>query len=103
METSSATRCLAALAHDGRLGLIRSLVQAGPQGMRMGDLARLCGLQLTTASAQLTVLANAGLVAFARQGREVHYRADFDRIEGLVAFLMQDCCRPQGKTDAPCC
>lgn len=71
--------------------------------MRMGDLARHCGLQLTTASAQLTVLANAGLVTFSRQGREVHYRADFDRIDGLVAFLMQDCCRPKPQGDAPCC
>ena len=60
METMLATRCLAALAHDGRLGLVRRLVQSGPEGMRAGDLARAEGLQLTTASAQLGVLAHAG-------------------------------------------
>lgn len=103
MEHKDATRSLAALAHEGRLGLIRALVQAGPQGLRMGDLARAEGLQLTTASAQLAVLANAGLVQSSRQGREVHYRADFDRLDRLIAFLMQDCCRPKDGGTGPCC
>ncbi|MEL6285835.1 MAG: helix-turn-helix domain-containing protein [Pseudomonadota bacterium] len=97
METEIALLQLSALAHEGRLDLFRRLVRAGEAGMPAGDLARAAGLNLTTSSAQLSVLATARLVARARDGRSIIYTADYARISGLLSFLMEDCCagRPE--------
>jgi ArsR family transcriptional regulator len=48
-------------------------------------------------SAQLLVLANAGLVQARRDGRSIIYAADFDRMGALLEFLTKDCCggRPE--------
>lgn len=92
MELSDATKTLAAIAHEGRLTLVRRLIQAGPEGISAGALARFAGIGPTTASAQLLVLANAGLVRSARDGRHITYFADHDRMKDLLGFLMLDCC-----------
>lgn len=92
MEIKSATKTLAAIAHDGRLVLVRRLIQAGPDGVSAGDLARFAGIGPTTASAQLLVLANAGLVRSLRDGRSIRYFANYDRMRDLLSFLMLDCC-----------
>jgi DNA-binding transcriptional ArsR family regulator len=42
-------------------------------------------------------LTRAGLTKAHRKGREIRYRANFDRLRELVAFLARDCCdrRPE--------
>ena len=97
MEITNATRILAAIAHDGRLVLVRHLIQAGAEGVSAGDLARFAEIGPTTASAQLLVLANAGLVRSVRDGRSIRYFANYDRMRDLLSFLMLDCCG--GKAD----
>jgi ArsR family transcriptional regulator len=97
MEQNIAIKMLSAIAHEGRLSLVRRLIQAGPQGMPAGDLARFAQIGPTTASAQLLILTNANLVKSTRNGREVIYCACYDRFSELVQFLMHDCCgkRPE--------
>ncbi|WP_395781325.1 ArsR/SmtB family transcription factor [Aquidulcibacter sp.] len=97
MEQNIAIKMLSAIAHEGRLSLVRRLIQAGPQGMPAGDLARFAQIGPTTASAQLLVLTNANLVKSTRNGREVIYCACYDRFSELMQFLMHDCCgkRPE--------
>ena len=62
MEPTTVVKRLSALAQDSRLAVFRLLVRAGPEGVAAGEIAR--GLEITpnTLSAQLTILANAGLV-----------------------------------------
>ncbi len=112
MRIKDALSGLSALAHDGRLDLFRRLVRVGPEGIAAGDLARIAGLNVTTASAQVAVLARAGLVTGRRDGRSVIYTADYDAIRGLIGFLLEDCCqgRPEilvpladQATRAACC
>ena len=92
MKQSSAVKILAALAHEGRLSLIRRLIQAGPEGINAGDLAKHAKIGATTASAQLLVLTNAGLVTSKRSGRQVRYFAKYEMMRDLLSFLMLDCC-----------
>lgn len=92
MKQSSAIKCLSAIAHDGRLSLMRRLIVAGPIGMASGALAAAEGMNATTTSAQLLVLANSGLVSSQRDGKQVIYRADFQRFQSLITFMMEDCC-----------
>ncbi len=97
METEKALRCLSALAQQGRLAVFRLLVKAGPDGLAAGDIARKTRTAANTMSAQLLVLANAGLVHACRDGRSIIYAADFDRMSALLLFLTEDCCggRPE--------
>ncbi len=55
------------------------------------------GVRQNTMSANLAVLAHAGLVRTRREGRTVRYAADTDAVRGLLDFLMRDCCggRPE--------
>ena len=92
MNIDNAVDTLSALAHEGRLTLVRWLIQAGPEGMNAGDLATQAGIGPTTASAQLLVLKNAGLVQSERLGRQIIYSANYNKMAGLLGFLMEDCC-----------
>jgi DNA-binding transcriptional ArsR family regulator len=97
MESSEAANVLSALAHPGRLDVFRLLVKAGPQGLSAGDVARATGSLPNTLSANLALLASAGLVASRREGRSIIYAAGYERMGELLAFLMEDCCggRPE--------
>lgn len=97
MELELAVKRLAALAQEGRLSVFRLLVKAGPDGIAAGEIAQTLGLPPNTLSAQLTILANAGLVANRRAGRSIIYSAQFEGMTELLAYLMDDCC--QGKPE----
>lgn len=99
MDQNVAIKCLTAISHDGRLSLIRRLIKAGPAGMSSGELAAAEKIKASTASAQLLVLLNCGLVSANRQGKQMIYRAHFDQFQSLIAFLMEDCC--SGATGEP--
>jgi hypothetical protein len=44
----------------------------------------------------LKELAHAGLVTQQRDGRYLIYRADFERMNGVLAYLTENCCRGKG-------
>ena len=101
MEKDEAVRALGALAHPGRLDVFRMLVQAGRDGMAAGEIARATGSQQSSLSANLTILSNAGLIASQRDGRSIIYRAAYERMTDLLAFLMEDCCAGKPEICAP--
>jgi len=96
-----AVEALSALAHEGRLSVFRLLVRAGPEGLAAGDIARKLDVLPNTLSANLTVLATAGLVSSRRDGRSIIYKADYDRMSGLLGFLIEDCCNVDASICAP--
>lgn len=93
MESNDVVRSLAALAHAGRLEVFRALVVAGPMGMTPGVMAEGAGMPPATLSFHLKELTHAGLVTQERQGRNLIYRADFDRVNALLGYLTENCCR----------
>jgi len=101
MDITNALAGLSALAHEGRLAIFRLLVKAGPGGMAAGDIARKLDTAPNTLSAQLLILANAGLVAARREGRSIIYAADFERMAALLQFLTKDCCGGRAEICAP--
>ncbi|MEU2509018.1 metalloregulator ArsR/SmtB family transcription factor [Streptomyces sp. NPDC007863] len=73
-----------ALASGKRLELLDLLAQ----GERTVDaLAKTAGLNLTTASAHLQTLKQAGFVATRREGVRIHYRLAGDDVARLLALL----------------
>jgi len=69
--------------------------------MAAGDIARATGSLANTLSANLNVLAGAGLVSSRREGRSIIYSAGYDRMRDLMAFLVRDCCGGNAEICAP--
>jgi ArsR family transcriptional regulator len=93
MEEMEVVRSLAALAQSVRLQVYRLLVVAGSEGMTPGALAEQLDVAAPTLSFHLKELTNAGLVTQERVSRNLIYRASFERMNGLLAYLTANCCR----------
>ena len=101
MESITAVARLTARAHESRLAVFRLLVQAGPEGLAAGEIARALEIPANTLSAQLNTLAGAGLAHSRRDGRSIIYTAAFDRMTELLVYLIEDCCQGRAEVCAP--
>lgn len=102
METSNVIGALAALAQETRLSVYRLLVEHAPDGLPAGQVAERLGIPPPSLSFHLKELSRAGLVLSRQDGRFVWYRADLDAMNGLVAYLTENCCRASAAC-APSC
>lgn len=101
MESELAIKRLSALAQEGRLAAFRLLVKAGPDGVAAGEIAQALDLPPNTLSAQLAILANAGLIGSRRVGRSIIYSANHDGMTELLTYLLEDCCQGRPEICAP--
>jgi DNA-binding transcriptional ArsR family regulator len=99
MNESTVITALSALAQDFRLRAFRLLVVAGPGGLTPGQIAESLGVAANTLSFHLKELSHAGLISQERQGRNLIYRASFDTMNALLAYLTENCC--EGATCLP--
>jgi ArsR family transcriptional regulator len=88
-----AVRALSALAHDTRLKVHRLLVEAGADGLSAGFIARKLGMPASSLSFHLTHLQSADLVVQRRVGRSLISAVNVDCMDGLMAYLQENCCR----------
>lgn len=93
MDKKTVVKALAALAHPARLDVFRQLVVAGHEGMTPKFITEGLNIPPTTLSFHLKELAMAGLVTQEHVGRQVVYRAAYGQMDGLVAFLTENCCQ----------
>jgi DNA-binding transcriptional ArsR family regulator len=92
METKDIITALAALAHDTRLAIFRLLVQTGPEGLPVGKIGERLGTAPATLSFHLKELGNAQLVTTRHEGRFIYCSANFATMNGLLAYLTDNCC-----------
>lgn len=92
MTTPSAVEALGALAQENRLALFRLLLQAGDSGLAAGSIAQALGVPNSSLSFHLAHLTRAGLIRKRRDGRSLIYTADYEAMNALVGFLMENCC-----------
>lgn len=93
MDTLNAIEALGALSQETRLEAFRTLVRHEPEGLPAGEIARQLSVPQNTLSTHLAILVNAGLAVSRREGRSVVYRARLAAMEGLVGYLLKDCCQ----------
>lgn len=74
------------------MAIFRALVKRGPQGYTPGDLVEKISIPAPTLSFHLKELQRAGLVASRREGRFLHYSANFGAMQDLIEFLTEKCC-----------
>jgi DNA-binding transcriptional ArsR family regulator len=92
MDRYCALAAFGALGQSTRLDVFRLLIKAGEAGMSAGHISDALGVRQNTMSANLGILARAGLIRSVREGRSIRYFADMEGMRGLLAFLMEDCC-----------
>lgn len=103
MKSDEAVSALSALAQDSRLSAYRLLVQAGDEGLAVGEIGERLKLPGATLTNHLNVLRHAGLVRDVREGRSIRCRADYARMNALLAFLTENCCGGNAASCAPAC
>lgn len=92
MEIKDAIKALAALAQESRLAIFRLLVECGPAGLPVGKIGAQLGIAPATLSFHLKELSHADLVTARQEGRFIFYSAHFGTMNGLLAFLTENCC-----------
>ncbi|MGW3266219.1 ArsR/SmtB family transcription factor [Streptomyces sp. NPDC001056] len=104
MKSTTKTRLYDAFAVSGKAlasGKRLELLDLLAQGERTVDaLAKAAGLNLTTASAHLQTLKQAGFVATRREGVRIHYRLAGDDVAQLFALLRKVADRHQAAVPA---
>jgi len=101
MDEKDVVKALAALAQPVRLRVFRALVVVGQEGLTPGTIADALGIPAATLSFHLKELVNAGLVTQERASRNLIYRAAYERMNGLLAYLTDNCCRGAHCLDEP--
>ena len=92
-QTAAKTiEALGALAQEHRLALFRLLVQAGEGGMAAGAIASALHVPASSLSFHLALMERAGIIRRLRRGRSLIYSADYDAMNVLVGYLMENCC-----------
>ena len=92
MKPIKAVLALSALAQDSRLAAYRLLVQAGSDGLAVGEISRRLKVPAPTLTSHLNLLRRAGLVRDEREGRVIRCRADYEQMNVLLGFLTENCC-----------
>ena len=92
MKSLEAVSALKALSQETRLEIIRYLIHCGAKGAAAGEIGQQVEATASRLSFHLSALEHAGLIASERQSRHIIYRADFERLGRLIAFLLNDCC-----------
>jgi ArsR family transcriptional regulator len=92
MAFEDAARCLAELGHPHRLQIFRLLIKAGDGGLSVGAIQGELGIPKSTLAHHIAQLVAAGLMTQSREGRVQRCRVDAMRGQGLLQFLVTDCC-----------
>lgn len=95
LSESLAVKSLAALAQAQRLRAFRALVVAGTDGLTPGVMAEQLDIAASALSFHLKELVHSGLASCEPRGRNLIYRANFDHMTALLAYLTEHCCQGQ--------
>ena len=101
MKKSTVIAALSALAQETRLDIFRLLVVKGPEGLPAGEIGDRLGQPSPTLSFHLNQLRFAGLVTSRRASRSIIYSANFKAMNGLLAYLTENCCGGRPESCAP--
>ena len=81
-----------ALGNESRLGILRLLLTAHPEGLVVGEIQSELGIAPSTLSHHLERLKTEGLVTVRRESTFLRYTANTKSLEELLGFLFAECC-----------
>lgn len=92
MNIKSAVLQLSSIAQEARLEIFRLLVQAGSEGLPAGSIGESLSIPASTLSFHLKELSHAGLINSRQVSRFIYYSANYEAMNGLLAYLTENCC-----------
>jgi DNA-binding transcriptional ArsR family regulator len=100
MKIEDAAARLEALGNPTRLKIYRALVRAGQAGMPVGRLQDKLKVAPSTLSHHIKSLVSVGLVSQVRESTTLVCHANYDTMQGLVDFLVAECCADEACGEA---
>jgi len=82
----------AAMGNEARVGIVRLLLAAHPDGLVVGDIQQELRIPNSTLSHHLDKLKQQGLVTVRRDRQFLWYTANADALQELLGFLFAECC-----------
>lgn len=92
MELIHAAKQLEALGNPTRLAVYRLLIQMGPEGVPVGKVQAELAIPASTLSHHIAKLMQAGLIQQKRESRTLYCQADYDNMNTLICFMVDNCC-----------
>jgi len=97
LDYDTAATLLSQLGNQTRLKIVRELVRAGRLGIPVGDIQRALAIPHSTLSHHLSHLRSVGLVWQEREGTVLRCFVDYEKIDGIVHFLTEECCAAEAQ------
>ncbi|MEO1162058.1 MAG: metalloregulator ArsR/SmtB family transcription factor [Pseudomonadota bacterium] len=95
MDRVAAAQGFSAMGSESRLEVLQSLVRAGDKGLLVGDIQQRTGIPGSTLAHHLKFLTSADLIVQNRQGRTIINQANYQHLQALAAFILEECCADQ--------
>ena len=92
LDSDTAATLFGQLGNSTRLNIVRLLVRAGQEGLPVGEIQSHLVIPGSTLSHHLTHLRSVGLIWQEREGTVLRCFVDYKKLEGLAAYLMEECC-----------
>ncbi len=94
-ELDNVAKALKELGHPTRLTIFKTVVKAGHQGIAVGQIQEVLTIPNSTLSHHISSLSSAGLIHQRREGRTLYCVAEYTRLEGVIRFLVDECCHDE--------
>ena len=95
MDTVTAAQGFSAMGSESRLEVLQTLVRAGDAGLAVGDIQQRTGIPGSTLAHHLKFLSSADLIVQDKQGRTIINQANYQHLQALAAFILEECCVDQ--------
>jgi len=95
MDLVTAAQGFSAMGSESRLEVLQSLVRAGDKGLLVGDIQQRTGIPGSTLAHHLKFLTSADLIVQNKQGRTIVNQANYQHLQALAAFILEECCTDQ--------
>lgn len=92
MDIEIASKGFAAIGSQPRLEVLQTLVRAGNSGLSIGEIQVKTGIPASTLAHHLKALVQAELIRQQKSGRTTLNRADFQHLEELGQYVLNECC-----------
>lgn len=97
MQQDNIAGQLEALGNPTRLAVYEQLVQAGKNGLKVGEINKIINVPPSTLSHHLACLVHSGLATQERFGRSLVCRSDTETMDALFMYLANHCCGDDSK------
>ena len=92
LTNEQAADIFAQLGNATRLCIIKILVEAGDEGLKVGDIQKELNIPASTLSHHLLYLRNAGLIDQCRVGNALVCSVNYGKLNQSIDYLQAECC-----------